>query len=961
MTNVKRYIVLAVAILTAALCGVMLAGAAAPAYTVRADSGYGITATYLQGTFVGQSSGKLVSKKAELRVTDTLLNEFESSKYNHFVMCYGRADMIEYVRGKYDTGSNIGADDISLNSEYFDYTGNSNGEPAYAFAALKEADKTGTFGYEEFGKGSAVGGYFPRTFEWGENDKTYDIGFFALYYYSTILSTDVRAKSEVKTIKKKDELNARLKDDNYVARYEDFEKVLGIYREGKTAVKVNYLAMTGFNTYETRTYETDISAYLVPNENMVKERVLTAFGAEETGIAAFNAVYTPTSLFVMESGEYGSAEVFGSRIIRAATGLQSNYDGEEIPEELTVTVIYSEYSYKDFCLQIKNNNKDMPNSLYLDFYPAETKALDGYVTLVFDYEKIFTLFGTTFNWSGYPADFTVNVPEEYSEKVKISEEKTGRKGVDPDGKEFDYKKLTVKVKESEQSELFGIPITGTANITKPVELNVTLVYETLDENLKTAEKSISLGKRFDNTFGTLSAEIKSKNGAYASFVYGGISPEVLGATEYMKVADVKYTVNYKEQTATFRVEYGFNTVFAIRLGEKISAVRLAKSCTAEELFIPIPDGFRIKKIYGDNTGRAVMKENAENPLKNKISYSGSTSLKEPIYFDLELTDEWTLSVNYLTQYKNSPFAVLNTKELAVKVNDFPDIYKLTPEEVTGLVGTDISVLKMKENAVMAEEAVVVFNGVSGYTVNLKYSVITVVTKDSDGNNSYLNVGITSFSIWRERFGEDWTLTYIAPEVFKFSQEVKYDKLYGFFALATFSEQVRNFNSWFKEFTSAGCSVIFNKAEVTGSGLYRFARENASSLIVGGAATGAVLGMFCGAPLVGAIVGAGAGALFSLTTSLLSEMANDENAKYYTYFFYLDGTTDGAYVAHNGADDVSDNDSAITNKGEDILDRVTKSELGKAIGIILGVTAAVVIVLLFIRIILWLFPKKPKER
>ena len=70
-----------------------------------------------------------------------------------------------------------------------------------------------------------------------------------------------------------------------------------------------------------------------------------------------------------------------------------------------------------------------------------------------------------------------------------------------------------------------------------------------------------------------------------------------------------------------------------------------------EIFIPIPDGFRIKKIYGDNTGRAVMKENAENSLENEISYTGSTSLKEPIYFDLELTDEWSLTVNYLTQYK----------------------------------------------------------------------------------------------------------------------------------------------------------------------------------------------------------------------------------------------------------------------------------------------------------------------
>ena len=47
--------------------------------------------------------------------------------------------------------------------------------------------------------------------------------------------------------------------------------------------------------------------------------------------------------------------------------------------------------------------------------------------------------------------------------------------------------------------------------------------------------------------------------------------------------------------------------------------------TMSEIFIPIPDGFRIKKIYGDNTGRAVMKENAENSLENEISYTGSSS------------------------------------------------------------------------------------------------------------------------------------------------------------------------------------------------------------------------------------------------------------------------------------------------------------------------------------------------
>lgn len=80
---------------------------------------------------------------------------------------------------------------------------------------------------------------------------------------------------------------------------------------------------------------------------------------------------------------------------------------------------------------------------------------------------------------------------------------------------------------------------------------------------------------------------------------------------------------------------------------------------------------------------------------------------------------------------------------------------------------------------------------------------------------------------------------------------------------------------------------------------------------------------------------------------LCELVDDDNAMYYSYFFYLDGTSENPYLSNGGADNADDTDSAIGNAWEDVKDRIkdlwdkfNDSDWKKAIQIILGVALGI---------------------
>ena len=113
-------------------------------------------------------------------------------------------------------------------------------------------------------------------------------------------------------------------------------------------------------------------------------------------------------------------------------------------------------------------------------------------------------------------------------------------------------------------------------------------------------------------------------------------------------------------------------------------------------------------------------------------------------------------------------------------------------------------------------------------------------------------------------------------------------------------------------------------------------------------------------------------LLSTMCMNLCELVDDDNAMYYSYFFYLDGTSDNPYLSNGGADSADDTDSAIKNALNDAKewikktwDKLNGSDAMKwikiAAGIALVVLAVVALVAGVYKLLIWSGIIKPKRR
>ncbi len=147
-------------------------------------------------------------------------------------------------------------------------------------------------------------------------------------------------------------------------------------------------------------------------------------------------------------------------------------------------------------------------------------------------------------------------------------------------------------------------------------------------------------------------------------------------------------------------------------------------------------------------------------------------------------------------------------------------------------------------------------------------------------------------------------------------------------------------------------TIFSQSEVRGSGVYKFFNRLATK--------GGFMGILLGTPLI------------STMCMNLCELVDDDNAMYYSYFFYLDGTSENPYLSNGGADNADDTDSAIGNAWEDAKDRIkdlwdkfNSSDAWAVIKIVLGVVAVIFVVVLVIsggyKLLLWSGVIKPKKK
>jgi len=654
-------------------------------------------------------------------------------------------------------------------------------------------------------------------------------------------------------------------------------------------VTLHYKELTDYATLTEKSYAFSVKSVWAQNKTLVLSALydLTEF----SNIAKLNAVYTGD--FWRDGYRYTTQK----RIILQAEDFEYSYNA--VSQTGTLTVIYADFQYKDLSLRVTNN--DPANNLTIDYYTAEAVAGASSTTLTFRFADIEEQLHNSCNWlfdfgkdniriSGAPEGVTTQLTEEA---------------------------LIVTFPNARESELVNLSLIGVAEIIEDIEYTLTYEYAELSlsggEIAETVKTSAPIVKMY--------SEIVTYNFTnfmldYGESVSGAVNPAFLGGAEYYIPASIRKEYSaYDSETHTCKitVEYTYNTLFGItnNYDESVTFKALNHSSLSYPggYFVDsIPSGYRVKGISTPKPDKLTV-TNAEDYRNAKIEVRTSTTAKEVLSVVIEFTDSWNLKIKYLENYQDyrirtgekeaKPcFAEKKVFSGAVKVRDYENIYALTNEDIKAILG--LKSLDILELATV-EKITVKFDGISTYTAELSYSHAALKQIDYDGNMLEIKIPLTSYADWCKQYGQDWSILFLnTPErhYFKYSNDVTRENLYGFFSVAVFREQVSDLNYWFKNNTGDGCMTIFEGKQVSGSGVYKFF-DNLTTKGVITSVLGYVGMSFC-------------------------EIVNDDNAMYYSYFFYLDGTSDNAYLATNGADDAGDTDSAIKNAFNDAKEWIKKT-------------------------------------
>lgn len=729
------------------------------------------------------------------------------------------------------------------------------------------------------------------------------------------------------------------------------QTILGIKPSAaEISVTLKYKELTDYATLTEKSYTFQLKSAYAQNKTLA---VTTLYSLTDfSNIADFNAVYTGD--FWRDGYKYTTQE----RIILQARDFEYSYN--PTTEKGTLEVKYNDFQYKDLSLRVTNN--DPANNLTIDYYTAEAVAGATSTTLTFRFADIEEQLHNSCNWlfdfgkdniriSGKPEGVTTQLTEEA---------------------------LIVTFPNAKESELVNLSLIGVAEIIEDVEYTLTYDYAELTLN----------GTKISETWKTsapivkMYSEIVTCNYTnfmldYGDAVRAAVNPEFLdGAEYYIPISIKKEYSAYDSETHTCKitVEYSYNTLFGITNNYDESIIFKALDHSSlnygGEYFVDsIPDGYRVERL----TTEAAYKEkltitNAEDYRNATIEVRTSTTAKEVLPVEVVFTDSWKMVVTYLENYIDygmkqgekdkdgkpvkACFAEKKVFSGSVKVKDVADIYHPTNAEMSKILGLEnLDILGLAT----AERISVTFDGVSTYTAKLSYSYAALKQIDYNGNAKEIKIPLTSYADWCEEYGKEWSILFLNRtdrHFFKYSNDVTRENLYGFFSVAVFKEQVSDLNFYFKNNTGDGCMTIFSQSEVRGSGVYKF--------FSGLATKSGFMGILLGTPLI------------STMCMNLCELVDDDNAMYYSYFFYLDGTSENPYLSNGGADNADDTDSAIKNALNDAKewfkntwDKLNGSNAMKWLkilgGVALGILALTALIAGVYKLLTWSGVIKPKKK
>ncbi len=692
------------------------------------------------------------------------------------------------------------------------------------------------------------------------------------------------------------------------------QKEMGIYNEtGVANIAVNYIKMKGADGAGTSyaDYEEVQDVKVVPsiylqNKNKVMELILNSYGAE--GLSYFNANY-------YEYAYDASVENYvklQEKVVREAIDFTYEYSNQQFFG--TITIVYTDYRYQDLSLRITNN--DSTNLLTLDVFTTNVTESNGTTTLTWSYSSIeselynrckwlFELTGDNVSFAGAKDGVNVNV------NALLGDNEYG---------------LTVTF--SEEADLFGLNLVAVANIVPDKNYTVTYSYKEIDDNLVVTEKTSA-------PFTMLMSEFKKLYEAEELFatrypeainvIIAAISPAILNGEPYYTYNTITLSDDYDTAVGVIVVNYTVNAL--IRASDNIGSVVTYRAINGNsafykpgDLYYTLPAGYRCESVsYGD--GIRLQSFDLQNWNKTVIDTSMVTNEQRNsgaiIDVTFNLSDKWYVVINYLERYKNTCFAIKKGFQGEVRVLDYGyNLETLTMNKIAQILNKDnLNILKS-----LATARTVVFDNKITYTITVQYSEASMIQIDYDGNRKELKIPITSFYDWKILNNLDYSIGGLNTEDVTYfpyttleqgmTQEESEKILYGYFASAVFEERNVDLNHYFRNTTGDGCAVINKSKEIKGSAFYKFLNSGASKFAfsAGGALVGGV---------TGALVGIG------LNYGLLAfcEVTDSDNCILYSYFFYLDCTSEKAFISNGGADDAYDDDSAMGNAGQDLLDTV----------------------------------------
>lgn len=729
------------------------------------------------------------------------------------------------------------------------------------------------------------------------------------------------------------------------------QTILGIKPSAaEISVTLKYKELTDYATLTEKSYTFHLKSAYAQNKTLA---VTTLYSLTDfSNIADFNAVYTGD--FWRDGYKYTTEQ----RIILQARDFEYSYN--PTTEKGTLEVKYNDFQYKDLSLRVTNN--DPANNLTIDYYTSDVVAGATSTTLTFRFADIEEQLHNSCNWL---FDFG-------KDNIRIS----GK----PEGvtTQLTDEALIVTFPNAKESELVNLSLIGVAEIIEDVEY--TLTYDYAELSLKNGV--ISETRKTSAPIVKLYSEIVTCN--YTNFMldYGdairaAVNPEFLDGAAYYIPASIKKEYSaYDSETHTCKitVEYSYNTLFGITNNYDESIIFKALDHSSlnygGEYFVGnIPSGYRVERLTTETAYKEKLTiTNAEDYRNATIEVRTSTTAKEVLPVEVVFTDSWKMVVTYLENYIDygmkqgekdkdgkpvkACFAEKKVFSGSVKVKDVADIYHPTNAEMSKILGLEnLDILGLAT----AERISVTFDGVSTYTAKLSYSYAALKQIDYNGNAKEIKIPLTSYADWCEEYGKEWSILFLNRtdrHFFKYSNDVTRENLYGFFSVAVFKEQVSDLNFYFKNNTGDGCMTIFSQSEVRGSGVYKFFSRLATK--------SGFMGILLGTPLI------------STMCMNLCELVDDDNAMYYSYFFYLDGTSENPYLSNGGADNADDTDSAIKNALNDAKewlkntwDKLNGSNAMKWLkilgGVALGILALTALAAGVYKILKWSGIIKPKRK